>query len=59
MLAVADTDQWREPHPMFSVEDDVEAHALRKRGWTISAIARHLDRDRKNVRDHLDRVPVS
>ena len=33
--------------------DDVEAHALRKRGWTISAIARHLGRDRKTVRDHL------
>jgi hypothetical protein len=24
------------------VEEDVEAHSLRKRGWTISAIARHL-----------------
>ncbi len=38
---------------MFSTGDDVEAHALRKRGWTISAIARHLGRDRKTVRDHL------
>lgn len=38
---------------MFSVGDDVEAHALRQRGWTISAIARHLGRDRKTVRDHL------
>jgi hypothetical protein len=27
---------------MLSWEDDVEAHALRKRGWSISAIARHL-----------------
>jgi hypothetical protein len=32
---------------MFSVGDDVEAHALKQRGWTISAIARHLGRDRK------------
>ena len=38
---------------MFSTGDDVEAHALRQRGWTISAIARHLGRDRKTVRDHL------
>ena len=38
---------------MISTGDDVEAHALRKRGWTISAIARHLGRDRKTVRDHL------
>jgi len=39
---------------MFSTGDDVEAHALRQRGWTISAIARHLGRDRKTVRDHLN-----
>ena len=38
---------------MISTGDDVEAHALRKRGWTISAIARHLGHDRKTVRDHL------
>ena len=38
---------------MFSTGEDVEAHALRQRGWTISAIARHLGRDRKTVRDHL------
>jgi len=38
---------------MFSRGDDVEAHALRQREWTISAIARHLGRDRKTVRDHL------
>ena len=37
----------------------MEAHALQKRGWSISAIARHLDRDRKTVRSYLngDRVP--
>jgi hypothetical protein len=26
---------------MFSVGEDVEADALFKRGWTVSAIARH------------------
>jgi hypothetical protein len=31
---------------MLTWEDDVEVHALRKRGWTISAIARHVGRDR-------------
>ena len=35
---------------MLTREEDIDAHALRKRGWTISAIARHLDRDRKTVR---------
>jgi len=31
----------------------VEAHALRERGWSVSAIARHLGRDRKTVRAYL------
>ncbi len=38
---------------MFTGEEDVEAHALFKQGWSISAIARHLDRDRKTVRSYL------
>ena len=38
---------------MFSGSEDVEADALFKRGWSISAIARHLDRDRKTVRAYL------
>jgi transposase len=44
---------------MLTWEEDIDAHALRKRGWTISAIARHLDRDRKTVRGYLsgDRTP--
>ncbi|MHB8318222.1 MAG: transposase [Acidimicrobiales bacterium] len=44
---------------MFTQGEDVEANALRKQGWSISAIARHLERDRKTVRDHLSekRVP--
>jgi transposase len=39
---------------MFSGSEDVEADALFKRGWSISAIARHLDRDRKTVRSYLN-----
>ena len=44
---------------MFTGDEDVEATALRAQGWSISAIARHLGRDRKTVRDHLigKRVP--
>lgn len=44
---------------MLTWRDDVEIHALRERGWSISAIARHLDRDRKTVRAYLngDREP--
>ena len=38
---------------MLPQEEFVEIHALRKRGWSISAIARHLGRDRKTVRAHL------
>lgn len=39
---------------MLTQEDDVEIHALRKRGWSISAIARHTGRDRKTVRAYLE-----
>ena len=38
---------------MLTWENDVEAAALRGRGWTISAIARHLGHDRKTIRDYL------
>jgi transposase len=38
---------------MLTQGESVEAHALRKRGWSVSAIARHLDRDRKTVRAYL------
>jgi hypothetical protein len=31
----------------------VEVHALASRGWSVSAIARHLGRDRKTVRAYL------
>ena len=39
---------------MLSPEEDVEAQALKKQGWTISAIARHLDRDRKTIRAYVN-----
>ncbi len=38
---------------MLTQEEDVEASALFKQGWTISAIARHLGRDRKTVRAYV------
>lgn len=38
---------------MLTREDDVDAHALRRQGWTISAIARHLGHDRRTIRDYL------
>ncbi len=31
----------------------MDIHALRKRGWSISAIARHVGRDRKTVKAYL------
>lgn len=39
---------------MLTWEDDVEATALRKQGWTISAIAKHLGRDRRTIRSYLN-----
>ena len=38
---------------MLTQGDDVEVHALAGRGWSISAIARHLERDRKTVRAYV------
>jgi len=38
---------------MLTREDDIDVHALRRQGWTISAIARHLGRDRKTIRGYL------
>jgi len=44
---------------MLTQGESVEVHALRERGWSVSAIARHLGRDRKTVRAYLNgkRVP--
>ena len=38
---------------MLSREDVVEIVALRRRGWSVSAIARHTGRDRKTIRAWL------
>ena len=38
---------------MLTQEDDVDAHAFRKRGWSISAIARHLGPGPKTIRGYL------
>lgn len=38
---------------MLTQEEDVEIHAFRKQGWTISEIARHTGRDRKTIRAYL------
>jgi hypothetical protein len=38
---------------MITRGEDVEASALRQRGWSVTAIARHLERDRKTVRAYL------
>ena len=39
---------------MLTPEEDMEIAALKKRGWSIAAIARHTGRDRKTVRSHLN-----
>ncbi|MFE4630054.1 transposase [Streptomyces mirabilis] len=44
---------------MFTWEEDVDAHALRRQGWSISAIARHLGHDRKTIRAYLNGERVS
>src|SRR5487761_995033 len=38
---------------MLTQGEDVEVHALARRGWSVSAMARHLGRDRKTVRAYL------
>lgn len=43
---------------MLSQEDDIDANALFRRGWTISAIARHLGHDRKTIRAYVTGVRV-
>ena len=44
---------------MLAQEEYVEVHALRKRGWSVSAIARHLGRDRRTVRAYLSGERIS
>lgn len=44
---------------MLTRENDLKIHALHKRGWTISATARHTGNDRRTIRAYLkgDRTP--
>jgi hypothetical protein len=35
---------------------DVELHALKKQGWSLSSIARHVAPDRKTVGNYLNGV---
>jgi transposase len=44
---------------MLTQGEDVEVHALKNQGWSISAIARHLGKDRKTIRAYInnERVP--
>lgn len=39
---------------MLTREEDMDARAVRRQGWTISAIARHLGRYRKTIRAYLN-----
>ena len=39
---------------MISRGEDVEVQALKKRGWSIAAISRHLGRDPKTIRAYLN-----
>lgn len=39
---------------MLTWEDDLEIHTLHKRGWSISAIARHTGRNRRTIRNYLN-----
>lgn len=38
---------------MLTRENDIDVHALHRQGWTVSAIARHLGRDRRTIRAYL------
>jgi transposase len=44
---------------MFTGNEDMEATALREQGWSISAIARHLGRNRETIRNHLNGTSVA
>ncbi|MEV8323991.1 hypothetical protein [Kitasatospora sp. NPDC056731] len=44
---------------MFTREDNADAHALRQRGRSISAIGRYLGRDRKTTRAYVARERIA
>jgi IS30 family transposase len=37
---------------MLTQEETIDANALYRRGWTISAIARHMNHDGKTIRGY-------
>jgi predicted transcriptional regulator len=39
---------------MLTADEAAQARAMSERGRTISVIARHLGRDRRTIRDHLN-----
>ena len=39
---------------MLTAHEAEQARTMRGKGWTISAISRHLGHDRKTIRAHLD-----
>jgi transposase len=41
---------------MLTREEDVEIYALHQRGWSFSAIARHVGRNRRTVRNYVNGV---
>jgi transposase len=43
---------------MLTQGEDVEVRALYQRGWSISAIARHLGKDGKTIRAYLNEQSV-
>jgi len=46
-----------EGSPMFTLEDFMNVRDLKQQGWSVSAIARQLDIDRKTVRKYLLEPP--
>ncbi len=44
---------------MLTKEDDVEIHALARRGGSVSGIARRTGRDRKTIRKYLGEPAAS
>ena len=41
---------------MITLEDQVQITALKKRGWSIAAISRHVGRDPKTIRSYLNKT---
>ena len=39
----------------MTLEEQVQVSAMRGRGWSITAISKHLGKDRKTVRSYLER----